>query len=226
MTSRIEWPLRWVVVWALLLAAVTANTVQVDRAPPQAEAQVAVLAGPAASRQVAGSPTPELRTATVRREDPRGDPVRVIIPAIDVDADLVGLGLNTDGSMEVPDFGLAGWYTEGPKPGQAGPAVIAAHVDSRTGPDVFHRLGDLAIGDEIHVVYDGGDTVTFFANSSQQTRKEELPVADIWPTTDERLLTLITCGGEFDRGAGHYRDNLIVYTSLVRPQRAEGRPLV
>jgi hypothetical protein len=27
-----------------------------------------------------------------------------------------------------------------------------------------------------------------------------------------RLLTLLTCGGEFDRDARHYRDNVIVYT--------------
>jgi sortase (surface protein transpeptidase) len=149
---------------------------------------------------------------------PRGEPARVVIPAIDVAADLIGVGLAKDGSMEVPDFGLAGWYTEGPRPGHTGPAVIAAHVDSKAGPDVFYRLDDLARGDEIRVVYDSGDQVTFVVESSEQTPKDELPVDTIWPITRERLLTLVTCGGQFDRGTGHYRDNVIVYAAPKPPR--------
>lgn len=189
-------------------------------APPRSEAP-AGLASPAPLRPEPGPLAPEPQAAAEPQVDPRGEPARVIIPAIDVDVDLVGLGLNTDGSMEVPDFGLAGWYIEGPKPGHAGPAVIAAHVDSRAGPDVFYRLRDLAAGDEIRVVYDGGDTVIFFADSSELTPKDELPVAAIWPTTNDRMLTLITCGGQFDRSERQYRDNLIVYTSAAEPQRAQ-----
>ncbi|MFT5223236.1 MAG: hypothetical protein ACI867_001550 [Glaciecola sp.] len=145
---------------------------------------------------------------------PRGNPTKVVIPGIGVEANLVELGLNSDGSIELPDFGLAGWYEKGPKPGEAGPAVIVAHVDSRSGPDVFYRLRELATGDEIQVVFDSGDTVTFVAVSTEQAPKGELPVDTIWPTTSEELLTLVTCGGEFDRSVGHYQDNVIVYTSL------------
>lgn len=148
-----------------------------------------------------------------QRADPGGEPARVVIPAIDVDVSLVRLGLESDGAMEVPDFGLAGWYTEGPMPGHPGPAVIAAHVDSRAGPDVFYRLGELAPGDEVHVVYDGGDQATFVVDSSEQTPKDALPVDTIWPVTNDRLLTLITCGGDFDRSVRHYRDNIVVYTT-------------
>jgi LPXTG-site transpeptidase (sortase) family protein len=144
---------------------------------------------------------------------PEGEPLRVTIPAIDVDADLVELGLEPDGAMEVPDFGLAGWYAEGPRPGHPGPAAIAAHVDSRAGPDVFYRLRELEEGDEVHVRYDSGDEVTFVVESSERLPKDELPGDQIWPVTNERLLTLITCGGEFDRDVRHYRDNIIVYTT-------------
>lgn len=144
---------------------------------------------------------------------PEGAPVRVVIPAIGVDASLVGVGLADDGSMEVPDFGIAGWYTEGPRPGHPGPSVVVAHVDSRAGPDVFHRLRELTSGDRIHVVYDGGDRVTFLVASSTQAPKDSLPVDDIWPLTRRRMLTLVTCGGAFDRSSGHYLDNVIVYTT-------------
>jgi LPXTG-site transpeptidase (sortase) family protein len=157
-------------------------------------------------------PEPEPAPEPAVTVDPDGQPERVRVPAIGVDADLVELGLEPDGAMEVPDFGLAGWYAEGPRPGHPGPAAIAAHVDSRAGPDVFFRLRELEVGDEVHVTYDSGDEVTFVVTDSERLPKDDLPADRIWPVTNDRLLTLITCGGDFDRQTRHYRDNIIVYT--------------
>jgi len=142
---------------------------------------------------------------------PRGEPIQVLIPSIAVDADLVPLGLRPDRAMEVPEFGRAGWYAKGPRPGYPGPAVLAAHVDSWAGPDVFFRLRDLVVGDQVHVIFDSGDRITFVVTWSERTPKDELPVESIWPVTNDRLLALITCGGTFDRGARSYQDNVIVY---------------
>ncbi|MFA9432499.1 class F sortase [Egicoccus sp. AB-alg2] len=177
--------------------------------PPQPAAPVA---SPSPRATPTPSPTPD---PTPEAAVPQGEPIRVEVPAIDVDARLVELGLEADGAMEVPDFGLAGWYAEGPKPGHPGPAAIAAHVDSRAGPDVFYRLRDLAAGDRILVHYDSGDVAEFVVESSARTPKDELPVDDIWPVTSERRLTLITCGGEFDRSTRHYVDNVVVYSVPV-----------
>ena len=138
-------------------------------------------------------------------------PVRIRIPAIDVDARLVSLGLNDDQSMVVPNFGLAGWYEPGPLPGTPGPAVIAAHVDSVNGPDVFFRLKELAEGDEVVVELADGDTATFVVTRSEQQRKEALPVERIWNDTDEVELRLITCGGECDREERSFESNVSVY---------------
>jgi hypothetical protein len=46
--------------------------------------------------------------------------------------------------------------------------------------------------------------------------KQALPTERIWNDTREPVLRLITCGGSFDRAAGHYRDNVIVYASLSK----------
>jgi LPXTG-site transpeptidase (sortase) family protein len=145
--------------------------------------------------------------------EPVAEPVRVVIPAIDVDSELVALGLNDDNSMEVPNFGLAGWYEPGPPPGAPGPAVIAAHVDSRRGPDVFFRLRELAAGDEVVVEQASGENATFVVDTVEQHPKDELPVERIWEDTDDVVLRLITCGGEFDSSVRSYRSNVIVYAS-------------
>jgi sortase (surface protein transpeptidase) len=145
----------------------------------------------------------------------RGAPTRVTIPAIGVDADLVPVGLKADGAMQTPDFGLAAWYQPGPRPGDAGPAVLLAHVDSKAnGPDVFFRLRDLEPGDEVTVHYRDAAT-TFAVTSTEQTAKTALPSKKIWNSTKDPVLRLITCGGQFDAAARSYLDNIIVYADRL-----------
>lgn len=143
-----------------------------------------------------------------------GVPTRVEIPAIEVDEALVPVGLMPDGAMDTPDFGLAAWYDLGPRPGAPGPAVVLAHVDSKAGPDVFHRLRELEPGDRVTVHRDDGSS-TFLVDALERVDKTELPYERIWTDTPEPLLRLITCGGAFDHGTGHYRDNIIVYAHLA-----------
>jgi sortase family protein len=151
-------------------------------------------------------------------------PVRLEIPAIGVAAALVRLGLNPDGTMQVPgDYQLAGWFTGGPQPGQLGPAVIAGHVDSRTGPAVFHRLRDLRPGDEIRVVRADRRVIRFEVESLASYPKRELPAEAVYGAATAPVLRLITCAGSFDRARRSYRDNLVVSARVTDapPGRAE-----
>jgi sortase (surface protein transpeptidase) len=149
-------------------------------------------------------------------------PVRLEIPAIGVSPPLVRLGLNSDGTMQVPgDFQVAGWFTGGPQPGQLGPAVIAGHVDSRTGPAVFYRLRDLRPGDQIRVVRADRLVVHFRVESLASYPKRSLPDEAVYGATTAPALRLITCAGTFDRARHSYRDNLVV--SAVRVTDGHGR---
>jgi sortase (surface protein transpeptidase) len=142
-------------------------------------------------------------------------PVSVQIPAIGVDARVVPVGLGPGRAMEVPAVDLAGWYEPGPRPGAAGPAVLVGHVDSRRGPAVFFRLGQLHRGDRIVVGLAKGPARSFVVERVERRPKQALPVGRIWNGTRRPVLRLITCGGSFDRATGHYRDNVIVYANLV-----------
>jgi len=147
---------------------------------------------------------------------PSGDPVRVRIPAIGVVASLVPLGLNADGTLEVPSYDRAGWYVGGPRPGQPGPAVVAAHVDSRTGPAVFYRLKELQPGHEVHIDYAGGTSVGFVVREAGRYSKSGFPTAEVYGRTEGPELRLITCTGTFDRASRSYRDNLVVWADIHR----------
>lgn len=150
------------------------------------------------------------------RTHPNGiDPERIVIPAIGVDADVIDLGLQPDGSMEVPeDFAQTGWFDRGPKPGRVGPAVIAGHVDDRSGPAVFFRLAELEPGDRIEV-HGEGETVIFEVRETQQHPKDDFPTEAVYSGTPGPELRLITCSGEFDQGERSYRDNTIVFAERV-----------
>lgn len=139
----------------------------------------------------------------------------ISIPAIGVESRIVAVGLRSDGEMETPDFGLAAWYTEGPRPGEAGPAVVIAHVDSRAGPDVFFRLRELTAGDTISIARADGSTGRWRVRSSEHTPKDELPTQRIWNNTKEPVLRLITCGGAFDREKRSYVENVVVYATAA-----------
>lgn len=158
---------------------------------------------------------PSSATTTIYT-NPIAEPTRVVIPSIEVDATIVKVGVQDDGMMEVPDFGYAAWFSVGPAPGASGPSVIVAHVDSKKGPDVFYRLGELKPGDLVMVSDKNGDTATFAVDSSEMVLKTDLPTERIWNETQEPVIRLITCGGEFDRASGHYKSNTIVYGHLVQ----------
>jgi hypothetical protein len=140
-----------------------------------------------------------------------GPPTRLRVPTIGVDTPLEGLHLAADGTLTPPhDYARAGWYAEGTRPGDVGPAVIAGHVDSKTGPAVFFKLRELAAGDVIEVSR-GAATARFTVVSTAWYPKDKFPTDDVYGPTPDRQLRLITCGGVFDRSLRSYRDNLVVY---------------
>lgn len=140
-----------------------------------------------------------------------GRPTTLSIPAIHVKAHLVGVGLKDDGSMETPTYGSnqAGWYTEGPRPGEIGPAVIVGHVDNQHGPDVFASLTDLEPGDRVRVTDKTGHKYVWTVDHSEEAGKDQLPYQRIWANAKRPLLRLITCSGAYE--GGKYQENLIVY---------------
>jgi hypothetical protein len=139
-------------------------------------------------------------------------PVKIRIESIGASAPVDPLGLNRDGTLEVPtDFKRAGYYVGRPAPGSVGPAIIVAHVDSKAGPAVFYRLRDLKAGDEVVVTREDRSEVVFVVDRVEQHAKDAFPTEAVYGSTEGATLRLITCGGSFDKRAGHYRDNLIAY---------------
>jgi len=165
---------------------------------------------------VSTSPAPDRTAVTPPLVMTASVPVRIEIPQIAVDSELMALGLLADGALEVPPGGFpAGWFTGGPTPGEIGPAVIAGHIDQVTGPGVFYRLGSLATDDDIRITRADGTVALFRVVRVGQFPKDAFPTELVYGDLDHAGLRLISCGGAFNRGTGHYEDNIVVFADLV-----------
>jgi LPXTG-site transpeptidase (sortase) family protein len=174
-----------------------------------AGAPARVLPGAAATRAaapLAGTPLPVPSAVP----DDGTVPTRLRIPAIGVDSPLEPLHLDARGALTPPAFPHAGWYADGPAPGDVGPAVIAGHVDSSTGPAVFYRLGQLHPGDRVQVQR-GERWLAFRVVEVRRYPKNRFPTADVYGPTPDPQLRLITCSGTFDTTRHSYVDNTVVY---------------
>jgi hypothetical protein len=177
------------------------------------------LAGPVAVHAVTPKSVGATTTAPAKA-DPlvtaRSVPVDLSIPAIGLSVSLTTLGLNADGTVQVPtDPQQPGWYRLGPAPGQLGSAVILGHVDSHRGPAVFFQLRTLVAGDQVDVESADGITSVFDVTSVAVYPKQAFPDQQVYGSHGYSALQLVTCGGVFDRQTGHYLSNVVVYTSLA-----------
>lgn len=139
------------------------------------------------------------------------EPTSVQIPRIDIDEPIEGFGLDEGSRLLVPeDAEQVAWFEGGGRPGGTGPTVIYGHVDSRTGPAVFSRLGELAVGDAIDVTA-GDDVVTYEVTEIDTVPQDQkaFPTEKVFGSTPTDTLRLITCTGLYDDEEG-YLDNLIV----------------
>lgn len=161
--------------------------------------------------------------STAAQERPP-DPRRIRVASTNIDSELVRLGKEGDGSLQVPsDPSTAGWWAGGAKPGEQGPAVIVGHVDSRDGPGIFFGLGDVEEGDTATVEREDGAAVVYRVARVEAHPKDDFPTEAVYGHTDEATLRLITCSGAFNREERSYEDNTIVFLDQAGKEGFDGR---
>jgi hypothetical protein len=148
----------------------------------------------------------------------RSTPVSIAIESIGLRAWVDQIGLAPDGTLEEQPFPTASdaaWYRLGPAPGQVGPAVITGHVDTKHDVAVFFYLSRLRPGDRVVITRADGHTVTFTVDWLGSFPKSNFPTQSVYGPTSYPAFRLITCGGVFDRAAGSYHDNIVVFAHLT-----------
>jgi hypothetical protein len=191
--------------------------VQVGTAPPTASSPPPVPSG--APEAVPAVPVVPATPPPVADGASPTAPVRVAVAAHGIDVAVDPVGVAADGQMEIPPLAeRGGWYRFGADPGDpAGTTVVAAHVDSvasgGTGP--FVRLVEVRPGDAVEVTLADGSTRAYAVDRVEQLPKSQARWPDVFTRDGPPRLALVTCGGTFDAGTRHYRDNVLVIAAPV-----------
>ena len=195
-------------------------------APPE------VVTSPTPAPAPTPAPTPSDRPAGVVPDVPVYDaslgaqpvstvspPVRVVVPAVQIDMSVAPMGVDDQGLMELPnDSNIAGWYEYGPAPADPrGTTVIAAHVDSlEFGLGQFVRLRDIIAGETISLTTADDVVHSYTVSQIVRTPKTDVALNELFDRNGSPRLVLVTCGGVFNTDTGHYLDNVIV-TGIPAP---------
>ncbi len=170
---------------------------------------------------------PAPSTSPTPQATPTGTPVpvRVRIPDIDVAAKVLPVGLDKAGAVAIPeDIMKVGWYELGVAPGaDQGSAVLVAHRDGVVqGHGVFYDLGTLSVGDKVFVIDSSGTRQKYRVVARESISKKRLPLEELFAIDGPPRLTLISCGGYYDKDNGGYQDNVVV--TAVRVGDTVGEP--
>lgn len=143
-------------------------------------------------------------------------PISISVTRLNVDAaPVVDVGVEDNGDMELPDAEAVGWYRFNAKPGQEGSSVLAAHINYNGTNGVFRYLSRVKIGDRVAIGFEDGTSSEFEIVEVAQYAKQELPLDRIFDKAGPPVLTLITCGGDFNRSVRSYDDNFVAYAVPV-----------
>jgi sortase (surface protein transpeptidase) len=203
--SRREW--MWWAGAALALGVGVAAIV--STLPSRVPASVVLSQSVAPPKHVAA-------VAPVVPQIPGSRPMRLTIPAINVNTSVGTLGLQADGQIMVPtSTHVVDWYVDGPSPGRIGSSVILGHVDSYLGPGTFFYLKSLKAGNKITVDLADGTVTHFVVTRVMEYAKASFPDRLVYGSHGFPSLELVTCGGVFDHDTGHYESNIVVFSRLV-----------
>lgn len=141
-------------------------------------------------------------------------PVRLIIPAIKVNALVEQVGLTPTGLMDAPkEPDTVAWYSRGPRPGESGSAVIDGHSGWKdTVSAVFDTLSILQKGDKIYTEDTKGVLTTFVV---QETRiyDPKTDASGVFFSNDGKAhLNLITCEGVWDPISKSSPQRLVIFS--------------
>ncbi len=178
---------------------------------PQSGGSPMPLATPNVVPAAGGAPAPApLEGATMP------SPIRIDVASIDVSAALGKVGLNSDGTIQVPgDWNQPAWYVGSPPPGAVGPAVIVGHLDSYVAPAVFWNLHTLQPGAAIVITRSDGTRLTFTVTNVIEYQQSAFPTQTVYGQTADPELRLITCGGTYEIAHRSYDQNTVVFATLT-----------
>lgn len=141
--------------------------------------------------------------------------LKLIIPKINVSAEVQLVGITEDGLMDVPKSPeKVGLFSLGPLPGEIGSSVITGHYDDENGKQaVFYNLDKLVKGDKLIIENKDAIVTTFIVKEIK--KYDEKYAEEIFSSNDMSHLNLVTCAGKWSNFDNSYDNRLVVFSDKL-----------
>ncbi|HSX06727.1 MAG TPA: class F sortase [Candidatus Saccharimonadia bacterium] len=170
------------------------------------------------TKTLAKPSTTPLSTSSYASTAAANEPSYISLPTIGTAGYIQKVGIDQYGQMAAPtNVHLAGWYVNSLLPGQAGLSVIDGHVDGYAhNQGIFGRLNNLNIGDIFTITFGNQTHKSFSVKNIRLVDAIDVPsILFAHNPTITSQLTLITCGGTYDKISHTYDKRTIVTSSLM-----------
>lgn len=145
------------------------------------------------------------------------DPRKIEIESANISGCIHKVGVDQHNNIAVPvNIHLAGWYVESVLPGEKGVSIIDGHVLGRYNDAIFTNLDQVKTGELVKIQF-GDESWKEFEIVEIENYSVEEATEELFKTVEdaESQLTLITCGGDYDKDAQTYKERVFVRARLV-----------
>jgi len=141
-------------------------------------------------------------------------PARLQLPKLGIDAPVVQVLTDQDGTMGSPTNATdIGWYP-GVKPGK-GNALFDSHHDWNGEDGSFFALEEMRPGDQVVVLGSNGERLVYTVVWEKEVNGGIDATDLLGAHAGKQEATLITCGGAFNTLTRHHVDRIVVRAELV-----------
>ena len=146
---------------------------------------------------------------------PSDQPRYISIPAINVNARVKSVGVNSKGNIDTPNnLNDTAWYDGSAKPGQDGQVFIDGHTSfSNSINAAFNDLPKLKTGDVVTIETGAGKKINYVISVVKTVDADKVDMGEALnpPEGASKGLTLMTCTGTFNYRTQTADKRLVVY---------------
>ncbi len=167
--------------------------------------------------EVAPLPKNTLATYTVAADLPRA----IRIQKLGVEARVMPMGVNKDGSMQAPlNINDSGWYTGSAKPGVAGAMVLDGHSSATNSAEhlgLFNAIHTLENGDTMTIEKGDGTILTYKVVYKETVKLDQIDMKKAMLPYGGATegMNLITCAGQWTDKNTTLDHRTVVYTVRI-----------
>jgi hypothetical protein len=146
--------------------------------------------------------------------DPK-KPVRLRINFLQVDAEIVSVGVTSSGNMDTTKepYGIA-WYQYGASPGWPVNALLGGHNFWNGAPGSFVYLSYLPPGESVWIEYEDGSMGEFSVFSNDTYDVKDIPASVMAQKDGDTRTTLISCNGVNLLGSGYTQRTVVLLRTV------------